>query len=185
MQDAHSESPVNFWRFVRTIERVPHGFEEQPATRLWGLLARDGPVGVVLRRGPSKQVLMIKWDTENEKFETDHWFKGRVYEKRPDLSPAGKLPTYFAANQKPQLLSWTALNGTAAFHRSRSFAKRRLRERRRLFCERSQNRSITLTPEQIAAFAEWGARRLRIIYLSLKFGISYCHEASPTEDHFA
>ena len=56
--------------------------KNKPATRLWGLLARDGPVGVVLRRGPSKQVLMIKWDTENEKFETDHWFKGRVYEER-------------------------------------------------------------------------------------------------------
>jgi hypothetical protein len=78
--------------------------------RLWTLLARDKPIGAIFRRGPSKQVLLIKWDTRRDSFESGQWFKGRVYERRCDLSPNGELLIYFAAKQKPPLYSWTAIS---------------------------------------------------------------------------
>ena len=78
--------------------------------RLWVLLARNDPVGVIFRRGPSKRVLLIKWNVRKDTFEIGQWFKGRVYERRCDLSPSGEHLIYFAANQKPPMYSWTAIS---------------------------------------------------------------------------
>jgi hypothetical protein len=80
------------------------------AARIWVLLARKEPVGVIFRRGPSKQVMLIKWNTEKDSFHLGQWFKGRVYERRCDLSPSGDLLIYFAAKQKPPLYSWTGIS---------------------------------------------------------------------------
>jgi hypothetical protein len=82
----------------------------QPHTRLWVLLAREAPVAVVFRRGPSRQVQMIKWHLDDDTFEFGQWFKGRVYERRCDLSPSGELLIYFAATYKKPLYSWTAVS---------------------------------------------------------------------------
>ena len=68
--------------------------------RLFILLATGVPVGVVIRRGPSGQVLLIKWDLENDAFEHGQWLKARVYERRCDLSPDGNLLLYFASDQR-------------------------------------------------------------------------------------
>lgn len=78
--------------------------------RLFVILARGAPVGVVFRRGPSKQVLLIKWDTARDHFEYGQWFKGRIYERRCDLSPSGNKLIYFAAKFKGPLYSWTAVS---------------------------------------------------------------------------
>jgi hypothetical protein len=78
--------------------------------RLWVLLARKEPSGVIFRRGPSKQVLLIRWNTQKDTFEVGQWFKGRVYERRCDLSSSGELLIYFAAKQKPPMYSWTAIS---------------------------------------------------------------------------
>jgi hypothetical protein len=67
--------------------------------RLFIILARDADVGVILRRGPSKWVQIIKWDTRNDTFEDGAWFHGRIYEEPCDLSPDGELFVYFAAKQ--------------------------------------------------------------------------------------
>lgn len=85
-------------------------FTTKSSTRLYVLLAAKEPVGVIFRRGPSKQVLLIRWNTRADTFETGQWFKGRVYERRCDLSPDGTKLIYFAANQKPPLHSWTAIS---------------------------------------------------------------------------
>jgi hypothetical protein len=82
----------------------------QTAARLWVLLAAREPVGVIFRRGPSKQVMLIKWNTRADTFEFGQWLKGRVYERRSDVSPDGELLIYFAASQKPPLRSWTAIS---------------------------------------------------------------------------
>lgn len=66
-----------------------------PPPRLAMLRARV-PVAVILRRGPSKLVEVIRWDLERDHFERGHWFRGRIYEKRSDLSPDGALLVYFA-----------------------------------------------------------------------------------------
>jgi len=72
--------------------------------------ARDAPVAVVFRRGPSKQVLLLKWNLVTDKLQPGQWFKGRIYERRCDLSPSGDLRIYFAAKFKPPLYSWTAIS---------------------------------------------------------------------------
>lgn len=78
--------------------------------RLFALIARDAPLAVVFRRGPSKRVLLVHWDLKTDKFIEGQWFNGRIYERRCDLSPSGKRLIYFAANQKKPYYSWTAVS---------------------------------------------------------------------------
>ena len=78
--------------------------------RLYAIIARKTPVAVVFRRGPSKQVQLISWNTKEDSFEYGQWFKGRIYERRCDLSPAGDLLIYFAAKYREPRYSWTAIS---------------------------------------------------------------------------
>jgi hypothetical protein len=64
--------------------------------RLFVLLARSAPVGVILRRGPSDWVQMIHWDTKHDVFTPGRWFHGRIYEHRCDISPNGRYVVYCA-----------------------------------------------------------------------------------------
>jgi len=66
------------------------------ACRLRVILARDRPLALILRRGPSAWYHLILWDTARDMFEHGAWFKGRIYEERCDLSPDGDLFLYFA-----------------------------------------------------------------------------------------
>lgn len=59
--------------------------------RLFVYLARDAPVGVVLRRGPSDWVRLSRWHTADDSFAHGQWMRARVYERRSDLSPDGEL----------------------------------------------------------------------------------------------
>jgi hypothetical protein len=77
---------------------------------LYVLLAREASKGVVFRRGPSKQVCLISWNLKDDKFERGQWLKGRVYERRCDLSPDGRLLVYFAADFRRTIGSWTAVS---------------------------------------------------------------------------
>ena len=52
----------------------------QSNARLWVLLARDARVAAILRRGPSRQVQLIKWDFRDDTFEHGQWIKGRIYD---------------------------------------------------------------------------------------------------------
>lgn len=65
---------------------------------------------MILRRGPSKQVLLIRWRRSDDSFFFGQWFKGRVYERRCDLSPSGERFLYFAADYKKPHYSWTAIS---------------------------------------------------------------------------
>ena len=80
------------------------------AARTFGIVAREAPRVVLLRRGPSKQVLCITWDTVRHEFRAGQWFKGRIYEQRCDLSPSGDKLIYLAADQRPPLYAWTAIS---------------------------------------------------------------------------
>jgi hypothetical protein len=64
--------------------------------RLSVLLAFEAPVGVILRRGPSKIVRLIMWDRAKDKFKPGQWFKGRIVADRSDISPDGRHMIYFA-----------------------------------------------------------------------------------------
>jgi hypothetical protein len=59
--------------------------------RLFVYLAREAPVGVVLRRGPSEWARLSVWHTDNDTFEHGQWIKGRIYERRSDVSADGSL----------------------------------------------------------------------------------------------
>jgi hypothetical protein len=82
----------------------------KPSARLYVLLAREGSNAVVFRRGPSNQVLLIRWDLTKDSFEVGQWLRGRIYERRCDLSPDGELLAYFAADFRRSIGSWTAVS---------------------------------------------------------------------------
>lgn len=62
------------------------------------------------RRGPSKSVLLIGWNTSNDTFQQGQWLRGRIYERRCDLSPDGNLLLYFAASYRKPYYSWSAIS---------------------------------------------------------------------------
>jgi len=62
--------------------------ELQPQVRLYAILAREAKFVVVFRRGPSKRVQLLLWHTDSDEFQEGQWFKGRIYERRSDLSPS-------------------------------------------------------------------------------------------------
>lgn len=65
--------------------------EPIPSTRLYSIVARDAPVAVVFRRGPTRQVEVLRWDLRSDRVTAGQWLKGRIYERRCDLSPGGRL----------------------------------------------------------------------------------------------
>lgn len=90
--------------------------QSQSPCRLFVYLARTVPLGVVLRRGPSDWVQLSLWHTDSDTLEHGQWFKGRVYERRCDLSADGSLFVYFARKSTGRTLagplrdSWLALS---------------------------------------------------------------------------
>lgn len=86
---------------------------ETYSPRLHVLLAREVDYAVVIRRGPSKHVCTVGWDMKTNEFALGQWLKGRIYERRSDLSPDGKYMIYFAMNGKWNSIakgSWTAIS---------------------------------------------------------------------------
>lgn len=85
--------------------------------RLHGFLAREAPVGVIVRRGPSSCYQIILWHTDTDQFEFGQWFHGTIYPQVCDLSPDGKLFLYFAAkhhivdhSDPNSLYKWTVIS---------------------------------------------------------------------------
>ncbi len=83
--------------------------------RVHVILARDAAYGIIIRRGPSKSVCTIGWDRQKDVFRLGQWLRGRIYERRCDLSPDGRHFIYFAMNGKwsgKLKGSWTAISRT-------------------------------------------------------------------------
>ncbi len=81
--------------------------------RIHVILARQASNAVVLRRGPSKTVCVLGWNRKTDQIDVGQWLKGRIYERRCDLSPDGKFFIYFALNGKWNSEvrgSWTAIS---------------------------------------------------------------------------
>jgi hypothetical protein len=80
------------------------------------VFARQAPVAVILRRGPTLRVQQILWNTADDTFEEGHWFHGRVHANRCDVSPDGNYFIYFATKYsarqgaKPAGCTWTAVS---------------------------------------------------------------------------
>jgi hypothetical protein len=82
----------------------------EPSCRLYVILARDGRSAVVFRRGPTQRVCLIRWRLDDDTLEVGQWFKGRIYERRSDLSPNGDLLVTFAARHIGSPATWTAVS---------------------------------------------------------------------------
>lgn len=79
------------------------------------ILAREAETAVAIRRGPSNEVCTLMWDRSNDTFTMGQWFRGRLYERRCDLSPDGNHFIYFVFKGKdnPETKeSWTAIART-------------------------------------------------------------------------
>jgi hypothetical protein len=96
---------------------VENVLPSEPAPcRLSVFLAREAPIGVIVRRGPSEWAQLVRWDRDTDTFEPGQWFHGRVYKRRCDLSADGRLFIYFAAKHGPRRddddvgEAWTAIS---------------------------------------------------------------------------
>jgi hypothetical protein len=76
--------------------------------RIHLLVAQDAPVVVVLRRKPTRTFHVLRWNTRTDAIEPGSWFRGRLYEKRCDVSPDGAWMIYFAAGSDSGS-TWTGL----------------------------------------------------------------------------
>ncbi len=75
--------------------------------RLFFLTAKEAPILVVLRRGPSKRYHVIKINTETTAMEHGSWFTGRLYTDDCDLSFDGEWLIYKALGANGAV--WTGL----------------------------------------------------------------------------
>ena len=66
------------------------------APRVYCILATDAPVVAVFRRGPTHWSHVGRWDLAQRRYEPGAWLRGRIFPRRSDLSPDGRLLCYFA-----------------------------------------------------------------------------------------
>jgi hypothetical protein len=52
----------------------------------------------------------LSWNTQTHEIRKGQWFKGRIYERRCDLSPSGEKLIYFAAKHRGPHGTWTAVS---------------------------------------------------------------------------
>lgn len=76
--------------------------KKMPPCRLEILFAAEADKAVILRRGPTRHVRMIAWDTKNDTFVDGQWVKQRIYERKCSLSPDGMHFAYFAFSSAPR-----------------------------------------------------------------------------------
>lgn len=84
--------------------------DASPSARLSVILARQSDVAVVFRRGPTRLTQLIRWHRNDDRFFPGQWLRGRIYERRCDLSPSGEKLIYFAARYRQPLYAWTAIS---------------------------------------------------------------------------
>ena len=50
----------------------------RPPARILGYFAKDAPICIIFRRGPSRYTQMIRWRTDTDEFEPGQWIRGNV-----------------------------------------------------------------------------------------------------------
>jgi hypothetical protein len=66
------------------------------APRIYCIPATEAPVVAVFRRGPTGWSHVGRWDLAKGRYEPGAWLAGRIFPRRSDLSPDGRLLCYFA-----------------------------------------------------------------------------------------
>lgn len=67
-----------------------------PPPRIYCIVAARAPLAAVLRRGPAEWSHVGRWDLDRPAYEPGAWLAGRLFPRRCDLSPDGRLLSYFA-----------------------------------------------------------------------------------------
>jgi hypothetical protein len=85
--------------------------------RLHVLLARNAPLGLVIRRGTAKSVCTLRWDRKKDRFTLGQWMRGQIYVDTCDLSPDGQHFLYSARKRKHvradfETFNWTVVSRT-------------------------------------------------------------------------
>ena len=85
--------------------------QDKLPARLHILIARKSNKAIIIRRGPSKETCIIGWYRKSNIFQVSQGLKGRIYERRSDISPDGKYWIYFAMNGQWSrgVGSWTTI----------------------------------------------------------------------------
>jgi hypothetical protein len=66
------------------------------APRIYCIPAIEAPVLAVFQRGPTNWSHVGRWDLAPRRYEPGAWLAGRIFPRRSDLSPDGRLLCYFA-----------------------------------------------------------------------------------------
>lgn len=88
----------------------PRSTTPRAKCRLYVILARKASRAVIFRRGPSTHVGLFLWHLDTDRVEEGQWLRGRIYERRCDLSPSGEHLVYFAAKWATPTATWTAVS---------------------------------------------------------------------------
>jgi hypothetical protein len=91
-----------------SVSDMPEALETD-SVNLYALVAREARIAVVFRRGPARRTQVLLWRLDTDTVESGQWFKGRIYERRCDLSADGTLLALFCASFRKPLFSWTVL----------------------------------------------------------------------------
>jgi hypothetical protein len=86
--------------------------------RLYLLYASASPKVIILRRGPTKWVQQIMWNTGTDTFTYGQWLRGDIKAYDCDVSPSGDYLIYFAQKygvKDPAYETFTAISKTPTF----------------------------------------------------------------------
>ena len=64
--------------------------------RIYCIPATDAPIVAVFTRGPADWSHVGRWDVADGRYEPGAWLRGRIFPRRSDVSPDGRLLCYFA-----------------------------------------------------------------------------------------
>lgn len=70
--------------------------KEKVPPRIYCIPAAEAPVVAVFRRGPTNWSHVGRWDLAGQRYEPGAWLRGRIFPRRSDLSPDGRVLCYFA-----------------------------------------------------------------------------------------
>ena len=68
---------------------------QTPVVRLHLYFARNAPLAVIVRQGPTRQYRMILWDRSDDTFTDGQWLRKNLYPERCAISPDGRHFLYF------------------------------------------------------------------------------------------
>jgi len=69
---------------------------DKSAPRIYCVTATEAPVVAVFRRGPAAWSHVGLWDLTQRRYGPGAWLRGRIFPRRSDISPDGRLLCYFA-----------------------------------------------------------------------------------------